>query len=80
MVVLLCLRSFWGHHGQLRASQETWLKERKITGRIYGSVLEGAWRAPLSVKFYAASPLIIRTALFDSRLGRMELGYRSTVA
>lgn len=47
--------------------QETWLKERKITKRIYGSVLQGAWKAPLSLKFYAATPLVIRTALFDSR-------------
>lgn len=48
--------------------QETWLKERKITGRIYSSVLQGAWESPARLKFYAATPLIIRTALFDSHL------------
>ena len=48
--------------------QETWLKERKITKRIYSSVHHGAWEAPARLKFYAATPLVIRTALFDSQL------------
>lgn len=47
--------------------QETWLKER-ITKRIYSSVHHGAWEAPARLKFYAATPLVIRTALFDSQL------------
>ena len=49
-------------------AQETWLKERKITKRIYTSVHHGAWAAPARLKFYAATPLVIRTALFDSQL------------
>lgn len=52
----------------IMALQETWLKERKITKRIYTSVHHGAWEAPARLKFYAATPLVIRTALFDSQL------------
>lgn len=52
----------------IMALQETWLKERKITKRIYSSVHDGAWQAPARLKFYAATPLVIRTALFDSQL------------
>lgn len=52
----------------IMALQETWLKERKIAKRIYTSVHHGAWAAPAGLKFYAATPLVIRTALFDSQL------------
>eukprot|EP00441_Pelagodinium_beii_P041664 CAMPEP_0197650604 /NCGR_PEP_ID=MMETSP1338-20131121/31043_1 /TAXON_ID=43686 ORGANISM="Pelagodinium beii, Strain RCC1491" /NCGR_SAMPLE_ID=MMETSP1338 /ASSEMBLY_ACC=CAM_ASM_000754 /LENGTH=337 /DNA_ID=CAMNT_0043225041 /DNA_START=12 /DNA_END=1026 /DNA_ORIENTATION=- len=50
------------------ALQESWLKEGKIKDRIYPSVVQGALRAPLQLKFYAAAPLMIRTGLFDCQL------------
>ncbi|CAE7662697.1 ucpB [Symbiodinium pilosum] len=52
----------------IMALQESWLKEKKVKARIYTSVLQGAWQAPLRLKFYAATPLIIRTSLFDGQL------------
>ncbi|CAJ1341116.1 unnamed protein product [Effrenium voratum] len=52
----------------IMALQETWLKEGRVKWRIYGSVLQGAVKAPWRLKFYAATPLMIRTALFDSQL------------
>ena len=52
----------------IMALQESWLKEKKIQSRIYPSVLQGAWQAPWRLKFYAATPLVIRTALFDGQL------------
>lgn len=63
----MCGSSFFGFWW-LQWLQETWLKERKITKRIYSSVHHGAWQAPFRLKFYAATPLVIRTALFDSQL------------
>ncbi|CAE8590314.1 unnamed protein product [Polarella glacialis] len=50
------------------ALQEAWLKEGKITQRIYPSVVQGALNAPAKLKFYAAMPLMIRTGLFDCQL------------
>lgn len=50
------------------ALQESWLKEGKIRERIYPSVVQGMIRAPWQLKFYAASPLMIRTGLFDCQL------------
>eukprot|EP00439_Symbiodinium_sp_Y106_P081996 s1328_g21.t1 len=52
----------------IMALQESWLKEKKIKTRIYSSVLQGAYQAPLRLKFYAATPLVIRTSLFDGQL------------
>lgn len=50
------------------ALQEGWLKEGKISQRIYPSVVQGALKAPMSLKFYAAVPLMFRTGLFDCQL------------
>mmetsp|Transcript_42616 Transcript_42616/g.99372 ORF Transcript_42616/g.99372 Transcript_42616/m.99372 type:complete len:328 (-) Transcript_42616:12-995(-) len=52
----------------IMALQESWLREKKIQQRIYPSVIQGAWQAPWRLKFYAAMPLVVRTALFDGQL------------
>jgi len=50
------------------ALQESWLKEGRINQRIFSSVGHGAWASSFKLKFYAAAPLMCRTALFDCQL------------
>lgn len=50
------------------ALQEAWVKEGKMKERVYTSVAQGAMKAPLSLKLYAATPLMLRTGLFDCQL------------
>jgi len=50
------------------ALQESWLKEGRIKERVFRSVPHGALAGSWRLKFYAATPLVCRTALFDCQL------------
>lgn len=50
------------------ALQEGWIREGKMKERKYTSVVNGALHAPMRLKFYAVTPLMFRTALFDCQL------------
>merc|ERR1719277_1417012 len=50
------------------ALQESWLREGRIDARVFKSVPHGALSGSFRLKFYAATPLICRTALFDCQL------------
>mmetsp|Transcript_120118 Transcript_120118/g.347039 ORF Transcript_120118/g.347039 Transcript_120118/m.347039 type:complete len:341 (-) Transcript_120118:216-1238(-) len=50
------------------ALQESWVREGKISERIFRSVPHGALSGSWRLKLYAAAPLMCRTALFDCQL------------
>lgn len=48
--------------------QETWVRNGTMKDRVFRSVPHGALSGSFRMKFYAATPLIFRTALFDGQL------------
>lgn len=50
------------------ALQESWVREGKVSERVFRSVGHGALSGSMRLKFYAAAPLMCRTALFDCQL------------
>lgn len=51
-----------------QAVQESWVREGKVSERVFRSVGHGALSGSMRLKFYAAAPLMCRTALFDCQL------------
>lgn len=50
------------------ALQESWVREGKMSTRVFRSVPHGALSGSLKFKFYAVVPLMLRTGLFDCQL------------